>query len=86
MMHKPRFRREKRARETQEKYKGWYSMAQEILSEDKWTRPTDIASAIAKRKKSSTERGVNTANIKRRLDEHYPGWAEQSQAQKPGAK
>ncbi len=75
-------RREKRARETQEKYRRWYDLAQEIKGEGKWTRPTDIAGAIAKREKGSTERGVNAKNIRRRLDKHYPRWAERGQTQK----
>ena len=70
----------------QGKHKRWYDLSQEIKGEGKWKRPTEIASVIAKREKGSTERGVNTANIKRRLDDLYPGWAKQSQAQKTGAK
>lgn len=77
-------RREKRAREKQEMYKGWYSLAQDIKAEGKWTSPTDIARAIAKRVGGSD---VNWASTKRRLDEHYPGWATKTDmAQKTGRK
>ena len=74
--------RKKQARKTKEKYARWYDLAQEIKEGGKWTRPTEIAAVIAKREKNSMERGANTANIRRRLDYHYPGWAERSQAQK----
>ena len=79
-------RREKGKQETREKYKRWYDQAQEIKKEGKWTRPTDIAAAIAKREKDVKAKGTNAANIRRRLDEHYRGWAERGQAQKTGAK
>ncbi len=82
----PEIRKEKRARETQEKYKRWYNLAQEIKKEPNKTHPTEIASAIAKREKGSTERGVNALNIRRRLDQHYPGWAEPRPSAKVSAK
>ncbi len=82
----PETRKEKRARETKEKYKRWYDTAQEIMAEGKLTHPTEIASAIAKREKDSGERGVNARNIRRRLDEHYPRWAERGRTQKAGGK
>lgn len=71
----PETQREKRTRETKEKYKRWNDLAQKIKGEGRWTRPTEIASAIAKREKGSTKRGVNALNIRRRLDKAYPGWA-----------
>ena len=70
--------------ETKQKYKRWYDLAQEIKKEGKWTRPSEIARAIAKREKGSGERGVNAANIRRRLDKHYPRWAERGRTQKAG--
>jgi hypothetical protein len=75
-------RRDKRKRETKEKYQRWYNHAQEIKDEGRWTRSTDIANAIAKREtkrlkgKGVNDKGINATNIKRRLDEHYPGWSE----------
>ena len=82
----PETRKEKRARETGEKYKRWYDRAQEIKKGGKKTHPTEIASAIAKMEKGSTERGVNARNIRRRLDEHYPRWAERRPSQEASAK
>ena len=82
----PETRREKQARETKEKYKRWYKLAQEIKKEGKRTHPTEIASAIAKREEGSTERGVNALNIKRRLDEHYSGWSRTLRGGKLGGK
>ena len=72
--------REKQARKTIKKHKRWYDLAQEIMAEDKKIHPTVIAREIAKRERGSTERGVNAKNIRRRLDEHYPGWAERGRA------
>ena len=82
-------RREKQKRKTEEKHQHWLELSQQIKAEGKWTRPKEIASAIAKREKArinasvraggtckdSKERGVNAENIRRRLDQHYPGWA-----------
>ena len=72
-------RREKGQQKTREKSKGWYDQAQGIKSEGEWTRPTDIAKMIAKR-----EKNVTAKNIKRRLDEHYPGWGQKDVAKKSG--
>ena len=74
-------RREKQAQKTNKKHKRWYDLAQEIMAEGKKIHPTVIAREIAKRERGSKERGVNAKNIKRRLDEHYPGWAERGRAQ-----
>ena len=77
----PETRKEKRARETQEKYERWHSTAREIRREGKWVRPTDIASAVAKREENAT-----AGNVKRRLDEHFSGWATEEAAQQAGKK
>lgn len=66
-------RREARKQETANKYKRWYEFAQEIRIEGKWTRPSDIARAIEK--KEVDVKGASDRNIRRRLDENYPGWA-----------
>ncbi len=74
--------REKGKRKTKEKYQRWYEDSQEIKTEGKYTRPTDIAKVIAKKEKARMvevgreAKGVTTANILRRLNEHHPGWAE----------
>ena len=68
--------------ETEEKYQHWYNLAQEIKKEGQWTRPTEIAKAIAKREikrlkgKGVSLRGINANNIRRRLDENFRGWSE----------
>jgi hypothetical protein len=72
---------EKRKRKSREKYRRWYDLAQVIKSEGRLSRPTEIANAIEKREtkrlkgKGVTEKGLNRANIRRRLDQHYPGWS-----------
>ncbi len=75
MPNTERGRREEGKRKTRVKYQRWYDCAQEIRSEGKWTRPTEIAAVIAKREKDSKETGVNAKNIRRRLDQYHPGWA-----------
>ena len=78
----PETRREERKRETKEKYQLWFERSQEIKAEGKYTRPTDIASAVAKREtarmkeKGIKEKGVNGPNIHRRLNDQHPGWVE----------
>ena len=78
----PETRREERKRETKEKYQRWFELSQEIKAEGKYTRPTDIASAVAKREtarmkeKGIKEKGVNGPNIHRRLNDQHPGWVE----------
>jgi hypothetical protein len=75
-------RREERKQKTSEKYKRWYQIALEIKGEGEWTRPTEIAKAVAKREskrlktEKKHEKGVNAGNIRRRLDQHFPGWSE----------
>ena len=74
-------RREERKRKTEEKYQRWHTLALEIRKEDKSAGPTDIARRVEKRElkrlkqEGVKEKGVNAANIKRRLDEFYPGWS-----------
>ena len=77
----PETRKEKRARETQEKYARWYSRSHDVRREGKWKRPTDIARAVAKR-----EENANADNVKRRLDEFFPGWATEELVQKASEK
>ena len=67
---------------TEEKYQRWYDEAKGIKKKGQWTRPTEIAKVIAKReikrlkKKGVSLRGINATNIRRRLDDNFPGWSE----------
>ena len=66
-------RREQRRAATQAKYQCWYDKAQEIKVDDKYEHPLsplDIARKVARRCGDG-----KPDNIKRRLNEHLPGWA-----------
>ena len=60
-------------RKTLEKYESWRSRARAIKVDDKSKGPMDIARQIAK--ENHGVKGASAANVKRRLDENFPGWA-----------
>lgn len=69
-------RREQRKQETLEKYQRWFDLAQKIKGGNA-RKPVELARAVSKelsyREKAET--------IRRRMDEYYPGWADQTSNQ-----
>ena len=69
-------RKEQRTQETRAKYRSWYDRSQKIKADNKAHRPIEIAKVIAKEEIKAGNTKANAETIKRRLNEHYSGWAD----------
>ena len=65
-------RRGQQIQQTLEKYRIWFDLAQEIKA-GKSHKPVELARLVSKKLNYS----VKAESIRRRMDEHFPGWADQ---------
>ena len=72
-------RREQQAAETLDKYREWYDEALAIKADRSLPQPLQ---AVDIRRKIASKFGVDSESVKRRLNQHYPGWADYKQAEK----
>lgn len=78
-------RRERRKRETREKYQRWYDIAQDVKAAPNLNhplKPIEIARKIDRKVRSEDKisskvavRGLNPATIQRQLNQHHHGWS-----------
>lgn len=69
-------RREQGKQETRAMYRRWYDRSKEIKADKKSRRPIEIARLVAKKEKKAGHSKAGEETIKRRLNEHYSGWAD----------